>query len=324
MTNGEILTWSPTTPSRSSCHRQPSRPAAPPINHSSRRSQTKADQPPTNLPDEVWDWLLKDSERFARKQIKRYRWRGARGGVLPRGFDANSIAAQAVLGFFQPTEERPSENTEDQTILSEGGNDVALSRPPKITIPEDPEGDPSPVEEEEPAPPEAAVPKGWDSECRKLQEELHHRVRRVVNRLWHLKERLLVHNLEDLAAVESDNGETTSFQETLPAPEPDPRESLTEKEQRASQQQLQQEFYAFLRPERALQNLYACLCAGISRRQHLARALKVSPREIKNRVRRLQRQAAAFLRRKTSDRMEAGAGKSAIQIPYLQALAEAA
>ncbi len=278
----------------------------------------------TNLPDEVWDWLLKDSEGFARRQIKKYRWRGARGGVLPRGFDANSIAAQAVLEFFQPTKDRSSGNTGDQTILSEGGDDVALSSPPKITLPEDPEDDPSSVEKEAPAPPEVPRPKSWDSECRKLQEELHHRVRRVVNRLWHLKERMLVHNLEDLVSVESDDSEATNFQETLPARDPDPRESLVEEEQGASQQQHQEEFHAFLRPERSLQNLYACLCAGISRRQHLARALKVTPREIKNRVRRLQRQAAAFLRRKTSDRMEEGGGKGSTQSTRLQVLAEAA
>src|SRR5947208_7402979 len=61
------------------------------------------------LPDEVWTWLLKDAEEFAGKLIKRYRWRGAKGGVLSGGFDANSIAAQAVTELFQPIEPNPSQ-----------------------------------------------------------------------------------------------------------------------------------------------------------------------------------------------------------------------
>jgi hypothetical protein len=82
-----------------------------------------------NYPDEVWTWLLTDSERFAGKQIARYRWRGAKGGVLPGGFDANSIAAEAVAGLFQTNEAGVGQTSVDQTYLSQGSEDFLPSRP---------------------------------------------------------------------------------------------------------------------------------------------------------------------------------------------------
>ena len=46
---------------------------------------------------EDWKSLLKDTECFAREQIRRRRWRGGKGGVLPEGYDANSIAAEVAV-----------------------------------------------------------------------------------------------------------------------------------------------------------------------------------------------------------------------------------
>src|SRR5436309_6290966 len=89
------------------------KPLASPIN------QQQSLNPSDGLPDEVWLWLLKDAERFAQGQIQRYCWRGARGGVLPGGFDANSIAAQAVTELFQPREPKTGETRVEQTFLSE-------------------------------------------------------------------------------------------------------------------------------------------------------------------------------------------------------------
>src|SRR4051812_36354800 len=44
-----------------------------------------------------WEELLKGAEAFAREQINRRCWRGAREGVLPDGYDAGAIASEAVL-----------------------------------------------------------------------------------------------------------------------------------------------------------------------------------------------------------------------------------
>src|SRR6266576_1031678 len=69
-----------------------------------------SDPPHTkDLPDGVCLWLLKNAEGFARGQIQRYCWRGAKGGVLPGGFDANSIAAQTVADLLQAREARTEE-----------------------------------------------------------------------------------------------------------------------------------------------------------------------------------------------------------------------
>src|SRR4051812_5140102 len=89
------------------------------------------------LPDQAWDWLLKDAERFADKQIQRYRWRGAKAGVLPRGYDANSIAAQAITELFQPRKPTTGQTPVDQTFLSEGSEAVSVSGPLHPAIRED-------------------------------------------------------------------------------------------------------------------------------------------------------------------------------------------
>src|SRR5437667_9930098 len=92
-------------------------------------------RPLDGLPDEVWLWLLKDAERFAQGQIQRYCWRGARGGVLPGGFDASSIAAQAVAELFQPREPKTGETPAEQTFLSEDPEHLAPA--PLQTIAQD-------------------------------------------------------------------------------------------------------------------------------------------------------------------------------------------
>src|SRR5436309_13102496 len=89
------------------------KPLASPIN------QQQSLNPSDGLPDEVWLWLLKDAERFAQGQIQRYCWRGARGEVLPGGFDASSIAAQAITELFQPKKPASEETPAEQTFLSE-------------------------------------------------------------------------------------------------------------------------------------------------------------------------------------------------------------
>src|SRR5207249_4949441 len=44
---------------------------------------------------------LKQTKRFARRQMKRYFWRGEeKGGLLPDGYDPGSIAGEAVAEFL--------------------------------------------------------------------------------------------------------------------------------------------------------------------------------------------------------------------------------
>ena len=133
-----------------------------------------------------------------------------------------------------------------------------------------------------------------------------------------------MHNVDDLAPVEADEGGTINVLETMPAPDPNPQESLLQKEAMAGEQQFQEQFHAFLGKERALQTLYACLCAGVSNRQDLARKLKVTPRVINNRLARLRRHARDFLRLNPSERIEKSSKKMSAQVLHLQELAKAA
>jgi hypothetical protein len=45
---------------------------------------------------EDWESLRAETAAFAKKEIRRRKWRGARGGVLPGGCDAEDIADQAI------------------------------------------------------------------------------------------------------------------------------------------------------------------------------------------------------------------------------------
>jgi hypothetical protein len=48
-----------------------------------------------------WPSITRSLIHFAQAQINRRRWRYLEGGVLPEGFDAESIAAEAILQFFR-------------------------------------------------------------------------------------------------------------------------------------------------------------------------------------------------------------------------------
>src|SRR6516162_1755823 len=52
------------------------------------------------LSQQDWEYLFQQTLLFAHYQVRRLRWRGAHRGVMPDGFDANSLAAQAFLDFF--------------------------------------------------------------------------------------------------------------------------------------------------------------------------------------------------------------------------------
>jgi hypothetical protein len=50
---------------------------------------------------EDWQTLLPELVQFARQEIRRRRWRGKRSGVLPEGYDANSVAAEAIASALR-------------------------------------------------------------------------------------------------------------------------------------------------------------------------------------------------------------------------------
>lgn len=50
---------------------------------------------------EDWGTLLPELVQYARREIRRRRWRGERSGVLPEGYDANSVAAEVITSALR-------------------------------------------------------------------------------------------------------------------------------------------------------------------------------------------------------------------------------
>jgi len=71
-------------------------------------------QPPEQ--DDTWDRLLKQTELFAAGQAAVRWWRHAHDGVMPDGYDPNSIAAQAVTDLLQNRKVSKDENLTEAQI----------------------------------------------------------------------------------------------------------------------------------------------------------------------------------------------------------------
>jgi DNA-binding NarL/FixJ family response regulator len=56
---------------------------------------------PEILSAENWEFLVKQTTLYAAGHVNRWYWRGSLGGVLPDGFDAESLAAEAIAEFLQ-------------------------------------------------------------------------------------------------------------------------------------------------------------------------------------------------------------------------------
>jgi hypothetical protein len=63
----------------------------------------------TLQPSSQWEFLFQQTLLFAEYQVRRLRWRHQDDGILPGGFDPNSIAAQAIMEFLQQCPEPPSD-----------------------------------------------------------------------------------------------------------------------------------------------------------------------------------------------------------------------
>jgi hypothetical protein len=66
-----------------------------------KMAETVGERVARRLGWEDWETLLPELVDFAKGEIRRRKWRGGRPGVLPEGFDANSVAAEVVLAALQ-------------------------------------------------------------------------------------------------------------------------------------------------------------------------------------------------------------------------------
>src|SRR6266446_4924495 len=131
----------------------------------------------TPLPEHLWRLLFSKALLFANKYIQRLRWRGALGGLLPSGSDAESIATCAVLDLVQ---------TANGSLKSLA--DLDRSSPGGLSI--------------------SSLP-------RSISSALSRRVWRHVDRLHHRKENFLLRSEADLAPVFAEDGEISSLVESV-------------------------------------------------------------------------------------------------------------
>jgi len=66
-----------------------------------RENQPKEGWVTSRLQWEDWESLGRDAVEFAKQELRRRRWRGARGGVAPRGHDAQTIAWEMIGEMVQ-------------------------------------------------------------------------------------------------------------------------------------------------------------------------------------------------------------------------------
>jgi hypothetical protein len=199
----------------------------------------------------AWSLLLRRTTLFAAAQINRLRWRGATGGILPEGYDPESIAGQAVADLLEKAGE---------------GREAKQGRPiPKI-LPDQ----------------------------RELQWRLYRQVLRIINRLYHRKERLLLRNAEELNQVFTDDGDVVPYIETVPAPDPSPLDAAIYHEQDVEFRRFETNFQTFLGPDTALSQTFEAFCDGIHQPRIIAQRLNVSPKTINNLQKRIRRKAVEF------------------------------
>ena len=192
-----------------------------------------------NKPD--WQLLLKKTAEFAYIEIRYgYYWREDYAGVLPDGYDARSVAEEAVAELLTEQQEN-----------------------------------------------------GLVVEPHLLKVELKKRARKIINRLHHRMENRIMRNTEDLLPFLTDDGETISVVEKVPAPDPSPLEVLIEKEDAIRFEEFKAEIRGVLAQERLLLRLFDCFCADICKPKDQARKLKLAVCHMQDLRRRLRRKLAA-------------------------------
>ncbi len=277
-----------------------------------------------------WEVVFQQTLLFADYQVRRVRWRGQVGGVLPQGFDPESIANQAIMDFLQQSPGTASEHYAEprppsRVLLAaqHSSSKVLLTAQDlssKVLLTAEDEealicGEPAPwprdlsiltsgeMLQSSPRQSELSLPSGVDL-ARGLEPTLWQIKRLIlkqVSRLHHRKENWLLSNEDDLAQVPDQDGDPVSPLELIPAPDIQPDDALIHKESFIEYTKLKSRFEVFLAKERRLITLFELRCGGITKPQDLAARLKLGVRTVENLQKRLQRQWQAFSQRHKSE-----------------------
>lgn len=219
--------------------------------------------------------LFEEGLAWAREEVARYRWRHVKGGMMPAGYDAEGIAAEAVIEIIQEEEsgwdaqERGTSGLARREVaalavgtgLTVGGADVE-----GITV----------------SAPEAR------------REKLRRRVREKVRRLSRLKEnRSVVSEWEVLGLGGATAG--ASVFAWMPGSILAPDAALIQKEELALLEQFGKEFAASLAGEEGLGNVFQCIWDGIEKRDEIAAELGLGSAAVAGLRRKLNRRLRGFV-----------------------------
>ena len=227
---------------------------------------------------------------------------------MPDGYDASTVAAEAVTEFLRDIQSQTDSLAPSSTYDQELHHRCNLwsapsSFSPLPSVQMSPSGDGqgegfhvSPTHHQ------TLNPDLSELTFQQLQQELRQRVCRIVNRLRHRKENLLLRNDADLAPVIIDDGESIGVLEAIPSSEPGPPEILIQKEEAGELDQTKERFNRFLGADQLLKDLFACLCDGTSKRAAIARKLRLSASAVKNCQKRLARRLDEFNRQRSQSK----------------------
>ncbi len=270
------------------------------------------------LPQQKWELLFQQTLLFADYQVRRLPWRGAMDGLLPDGYDAKSLANQAILEFLQqcpdssqvhpnnhPSSPSPflkeRASPPSEVVSTKEGVSAKLSPtdlPPPLSGFSLSSGERAGVRAKlrtpDPPPPHVLQDSPDLDDLEPILWELKRLVLRNVSRLHHHKENWVLCNVEDLASVQIDDGDLVNPIELIPDPGPHPDTALLEKESLAQFDSLKSRFSSFIKREPRLGRLFELLCDGVEKPQALASSLKLRRGTVRNLRKRLRRRWRRF------------------------------
>jgi len=226
---------------------------------------------PAALSAADWEVVFQKTLWFATYQVKRLRWRGDTDGILPDGYDPNSIAAQAIMEFLQQSSQdsaicclqlSESRSADFQSAVSPISNRQAYEFPHARY-------DATVLQASISLASSGGEGRGEEAftvarELEPVLYEINRLVLKHVTRLYHRKENFILSSAEDLAPVWDMDGELVSALEFIAGPDIQPDEALIQKESNIQFYQLKKRFGAAL-PDRPLRNLLELRCHGISK-----------------------------------------------------------
>jgi hypothetical protein len=227
---------------------------------------------------EAVEKLYKDGVVYAKEQRRRHYWRRAKGSVLPGGYDAEGIVAEALTEMLREMEAENSAGAGVPTAKIAGEGEEVAGEPPGTAAAE-------------------GLTRSRAAQILYMPEEprarLERLVREKVRRLSRLKENKVVVSEWEVLPPRA-NGERVSVFDWMAGRILPPDEALMQKEDLALLEQFKEEFEASLGGEEKVRKVFQCIWDGTERREELALELGISPAAVTGLRRRLNKRLREF------------------------------